>query len=186
MLEKLNRIKLLAMDVDGVLTDGSMVFGPMGDIKLFNVMDGLGIRLAISAGLEIAWITGNISNPVTERAKSLMVTELHQGQRYKSTALKEIAARRGLSLDEIAYIGDDLNDLPAIEAAGAAFAVANAAREVKTSADFVTEKSGGHGAVREVIEMILKQQGKWDNGVHGFLELLRAEQEKGEAPGAVT
>ncbi|MEN6371872.1 MAG: HAD hydrolase family protein [Armatimonadota bacterium] len=186
MLEKLNRIKLLAMDVDGVLTDGSMVYGSESEIKLFNVMDGLGIRLAIAAGLEIAWITGNVSAPVTARAKSLMVAELYQGQRYKSVALKEIAGRKGLLLDEVAYIGDDLNDLPAIEAAGAAFAVANAASEVKTSADFITERSGGHGAVREVIEMILKQQGRWDDGVQKLLELLRAEQERGEAPGAVT
>lgn len=186
MLEKLNRIKLLAMDVDGVLTDGSMAYGTAGDIKLFNVMDGLGIRLAIASGLEIAWITGNISTPVAERAKSLMVTELHQGQRYKSAALKEIAARTGISIEEIGYIGDDLNDLPAIELAGAAFAVANAASEVKTASDFIIEKPGGRGAVREAIEMILKQQGRWDQGVKIFLDMLKDEQEKGEAPGAVT
>jgi 3-deoxy-D-manno-octulosonate 8-phosphate phosphatase (KDO 8-P phosphatase) len=184
-VDKLKPIKLLAMDVDGVLTDGSMVLGPVGDIKLFNVLDGLGINLALSIGLEIAWITGNVSDAVRNRAESLGVTELHQGARFKSTALKDIASRRGLSFDEIAYIGDDLNDLPAIELAGATFAVANASHEVQTAADFITEKRGGRGAVREVIETILKAQDRWEDGVSAFLDKLRAEQERGEATGQV-
>ena len=185
-MDKLKRIKLLAMDVDGVLTDGSMIFGPTGDIKVFHVLDGLGIDLAMRAGLRIAWITGNTSAAVAERARSLGVTELYQGQRDKSAALRGIAERNSVALEEVAYIGDDLNDLPALEAAGAAFAVANAAPEVRAAADFVTERSGGRGAVREAIEMILKAQGYWDDGIRAFLDMLREQQEKGEAPGAVT
>jgi len=182
---KLKRVRLLAMDVDGVLTDGSMVIGQHGDTKVFNVLDGLGISLAMEAGLDIAWVSGNNSTVVTERARSLGVEEVHQAERYKSVALREVAERKGLSLEEVAYIGDDLNDLPAFEASGVAFAVANAAPEVKAAADYVTERSGGRGAVREVIEMILKAQGRWDDGVRAFLETLRRQQEKGEAPGQV-
>jgi len=184
-MDKLKQIKLLAMDVDGVLTDGSMIFGPTGEIKVFNVLDGLGIRLALSVGLEIAWITGNVSDSVAQRARSLRVVELHQGQRLKSAALRSIAARKNLAMEEIAYIGDDLNDLPAMELAGFAFTVPNAVSEVQVAADFITQKPGGQGAVREVIEIILKSQNKWDEGVSKFLELLKTEQEQGEAPGAV-
>jgi 3-deoxy-D-manno-octulosonate 8-phosphate phosphatase (KDO 8-P phosphatase) len=185
-MDKLIRIKLLAMDVDGVLTDGSMIFGPEGDIKVYNTLDGLGIRLAMAAGLDIAWITGNTSSAVAARAKTLQVTELHQGQRFKSVALQDIAKRKMLDVNEIAYIGDDLNDLPAMEIAGASFTVPNAASEVIVAADYVTEKSGGHGAVREVIEMILKAQDRWGDGIKMFLNVLKEEQANGGAPGAVT
>lgn len=184
-MDKLKPIKLLAMDVDGTLTDGSMILLTEGDIKIFNVMDGLGMNLAMSIGLEIAWITGNISAAVTQRASSLRITELHQGARFKSAVLRDIALRKELAREELAYIGDDLNDLPAFGVAGVTFAVASAASEVKVAADFVTDRSGGRGAVREVIEMILKAQGRWDDGVRAFLDKLRAEQERGEAPGAV-
>ncbi len=185
-MERLAKIKLLAMDVDGVLTDGSMVLGPIGDIKLFNVLDGLGINLAISIGLEVAWITGNVSQAVADRARVLGVTELHQGARLKSVALRSIAEKRGLSFEEIAYIGDDLNDIPAIELAGVSFTVPNASDDVKDAVDFITDKPGGRGAVREVIEKILRTQGKWEEGVQVFLARLKSEQERGEAPGQVT
>lgn len=181
-MQKLKQIKLIAMDVDGVLTDGSMIFGASGDVKIFNVLDGLGIRLAMNLGVEIVWISGNTSEAIERRAHALQVTELHQGQRLKSVTLQEIAKRKGLSMEEIAYIGDDLNDLPAIELVRASFAVANASSEVKNAAEYVTDKFGGHGAVREVIEMILKAQGRWDEGVRAFLENLKREQEEGAAP----
>jgi 3-deoxy-D-manno-octulosonate 8-phosphate phosphatase (KDO 8-P phosphatase) len=147
-VEKLKRIKLLAMDVDGVLTDGSMIVSAEGDTKVFNVYDGLGIGLAMAAGLEVVWITGNVSPAVARRAESLGITELFQGARYKSVALLQIAETQGLALEEIAYIGDDLNDLPALESAGVGFAVANAVSEVKDAADIVTAQPGGRGAVR--------------------------------------
>jgi 3-deoxy-D-manno-octulosonate 8-phosphate phosphatase (KDO 8-P phosphatase) len=182
-MERLKRIKLLAMDVDGVLTDGSMILGSKGEVKVFDAHDGLGITLALESGLEIAWITGNNSESVAKRAEALGVTNLFLGARYKSVAIGEIARQKGLKLTEIAYIGDDLNDLPALEAVGAAFAVANASAEAKAAADFVTDKSGGHGAVREAIEMILKAQGRWEEGVQLFLARLQREQESGQAPG---
>lgn len=185
-MDKLTQIKLLAMDVDGVLTDGSMIFGQSGDIKVFNALDGLGIGLARAAGLEVAWISGNISAAVADRAQRLQVTEVHQGQRYKPAAIADISNRLGLIKEEIAYIGDDLNDLPAFEEVGIGFAVANAAPEVKIAADYVTERRGGHGAVREVIETILKAQGRWEEAIKAFLDKLQTQQEKGEAPQAVT
>ena len=185
-MERLKRIKLLAMDVDGVLTDGSMIFGSKEEIKVFNALDGLGITLAIEIGLEIAWITGNKSESVAKRAEALGVTNLFLGARYKSVAIEELARRKGLKTEEIAYIGDDLNDLPAMKTAGVAFAVANASPEAKAAVDFVTEKSGGHGAVREAIEMILKAQDRWEEGIQAFLNRLRREQESGEAPGEIT
>lgn len=184
-MEKLKHIKLLAMDVDGVLTDGSMIFGPQGDTKVFNVHDGLGINLALSAGLEIAWITGNKSNAVEARAKMLGIAELHQGARFKSMVLRDIMARLELTKDEVAYIGDDLNDLPAFEEAGVTFTVADAASEIRVAADFITVKSGGHAAVREVIELILKEQNRWEDGVQMFLDKLRSEQEGLVSDGAV-
>ena len=178
MIEKLKPIKLIAMDVDGVLTDGSIIMSAEGDIKIYSVMDGLGISLAIAAGVSIVWITGNISPAIERRAAALRITELYQGARYKSVALRKVAEDRGLELEEIAFIGDDLNDLPAFELAGISFAVANAADEVKAAADIITKRSGGKGAVREVIETVLNAQGRWESGVQAFLNRLREEEEQ--------
>lgn len=184
-MDKLRAIKLFAMDVDGVLTDGAIVIGPTGETKIFHVLDGLGINLALTIGIEVAWITGNRSHAVAERARQLMVREVHQGARFKSVVLKDLAARHGVTMDEIAYMGDDLNDLPALELAGVTFAPANAVPEVKSRVDFVTERSGGDGAVREAIEMILNAQGRWQEGVQAFLDKLKSEQGQDEEPGAV-
>ena len=170
MKDRLGKIKVFAMDVDGTLTDGAMTIHNGEQIKTFNVYDGLGIRLAIECGLHIAWITLNPSNTVADRAKGLGVEDVYQSIRVKSDALRELAEARGVSLEEIAYIGDDLNDLPAFSVAGFKFAPVNAVEEVKERADFVTYKSGGSGAVREAIEMILKARGQWEDVVAGFLE----------------
>ena len=183
--DKLSKIKLLAMDVDGTLTDGTMTFVNGEQIKSFSVYDGLGIRLAINHGLGIAWITGNRSDAVAERAEMLGVKDVFQGARFKSEAMAETARRHGLSLDEIAYIGDDLNDLPAFERAGYAFAVGNSADEVKSAADCVTTRRGGEGAVREAIETILKASGEWEEAMKGFLDELRKEQPQAGGPEAV-
>jgi len=185
MNERLARIRLLAMDVDGTLTEGEMVFVDGEQIKVFNVYDGLGTRLAINAGLKIAWVTGNVARAVSDRAESLGVTDVCQGVRYKSDAIDALAARHGLEPDEIAYVGDDLNDLPAFERAGVSIAVANAVDEVKARADLVTQRGGGHGAVREVIEMILRARGEWEAAVESFLEELRREQDGKAGPEAV-
>jgi 3-deoxy-D-manno-octulosonate 8-phosphate phosphatase (KDO 8-P phosphatase) len=176
-MERLGKIKLLAMDVDGVLTDGSMMYVEgSSQSKVFNVQDGLGIRLAMLAGLKIAWITGNVSTAITRRAEDLGVTDLYQGARHKPEALGDLAANYGLAKDEIAYIGDDLNDLPAFAASGVTFAPNNAALDVREAADVITQHSGGSGAVREVIEMILQDQGLWKDAVAAILQEFEREQ----------
>lgn len=185
MNDKLSKIKLLAMDVDGTLTDGSMIFHNGDQIKSFNVLDGLGIRLAMNYGLGIAWVTGNATPSVSERAEKLGVVDVYQGARFKSEALKRIASDHGLSASEIAFMGDDLNDLPAFEHAGFSFAVSNAAEEVKARADMVTQRSGGHGAVREAIEVIFKAKGQWEEAVTSFLRELEEEQAGKKGPEAV-
>ncbi|MBQ7525083.1 MAG: HAD hydrolase family protein [Abditibacteriota bacterium] len=184
MREKLEKIKVLAMDIDGTLTDGTLVFHGESQIKLFNVYDGLGIRLAMNAGLAIAWVTGNISDSVTKRAESLGLKEVYQGSRFKAVTIKEIAEKHGITTDEIAFVGDDINDIPALRVCGFAVAVANAVPEVKAIADYITETPGSKGAVREVIELILKTQGRWDDAVEAFLAMLEREQAaKSEGPG---
>lgn len=185
MDNRLSKIKLLVMDVDGTLTDGSMTFVGGEQIKTFNVYDGLGIRLAMNYGLGIAWITGNTSTAVAERAKTLGIADVYQGCWYKPDSLRDIASRRGLSMDEIAYIGDDLNDLPAFDVAGLSFAVSNASEEVKARADMITQKPGGQGAVREAIEIILKAGGQWEDAVNSFLSELAKEATGKRGPEAV-
>lgn len=185
MLERLKKIKLLAMDVDGTLTDGSMIFLGNDQMKVFSVYDGLGIRLAMNYGLKIAWVTGNVTESVEQRARTLGVTDVYQGARFKSDAMKQIASDHSLTMDEIAYIGDDLNDIPAFDCAGVSFAVANAVEEVKQRADVLTTNRGGQGAVREAIEAILKVHGTWDDAVSSFLDELAREEAGRKGPEAV-
>ncbi|MCE5198396.1 MAG: HAD hydrolase family protein [Armatimonadota bacterium] len=185
MNDRLSRIKLLAMDIDGTLTDGAMIFFNGEQVKSFSVYDGLGIRLAVNYGLRIAWVTGNVSTSVSERARTLGVVDVYQGARFKSNAMRELMEQYGLSREDVAYIGDDLNDLPAFEVCGVSFAVDNAADEVKQRADVVTQKRGGKGAVREAIEAILRARGEWDTAVASFLEELSREDEEKKGPEAV-
>ncbi|MCL5103448.1 MAG: HAD hydrolase family protein [Armatimonadetes bacterium] len=185
MKRRLAKVKMLVMDVDGTLTDGSMTFIDGEQIKTFNVHDGLGIRLAMSYGLGIAWVTGNTSSAVDERARQLGIVDIYQGSWYKPDSLREIAARHELSMDQIAYIGDDLNDLPAFEVAGFSFAVRNATEYVKARADMVTRKSGGQGAVREAIEIILKAGGQWEDAVRSFLSELEKDAASKRGPEAI-
>lgn len=185
MTENLSNIRLLAMDVDGTLTDGAMIFLGGEQMKVFSVYDGLGIRLAMNFGLKIAWVTGNVTDSVVHRARSLGVMDVYQGARLKSIAVKQIASDHGLDANQIAYIGDDLNDIPAFECAGVSFATANAVDEVKERADIVTSRSGGRGAVREAIETILKSTGRWAEAVDSFLDELASEEAEGKGPEAV-
>lgn len=184
-MKDLSNIKMLAFDVDGVMTDASMIYGPDGQTKVFNAQDGLGIRLARVAGMNIVIITGNITPVVAQRAADLKVNAIFQNARYKAAGLKAASEKCGVKLEEIAYMGDDLNDLPAFELAGVSFAPANAVHDVKNAADYITERSGGHGAVREMIEQILKAQGKWEDAVKAFLEVLKEEQVEGGTAGVV-
>jgi 3-deoxy-D-manno-octulosonate 8-phosphate phosphatase (KDO 8-P phosphatase) len=170
----LARIRLLALDVDGVLTDGGVYFDAGGgEMKRFHIHDGLGIVLARFAGLQIAWITGRNSPIVERRARELGVTLLRQGIRDKAPVLAELGLKAGVLASEIAYMGDDLNDVPALYAAAVAITPANAtAPEVLAAANFVTPRAGGFGAVRDAIEAILRARGDYDSAVSAYLASL--------------
>src|SRR5579871_5781200 len=154
--ERLSAVRLLAMDVDGVLTDGALIYDSRGrECKRFHVSDGLGMVVLRQSAVLVAWISGRRHAGVEQRAKELQVGELRQGVRDKQAVLTEIGANANIPLSEIAYIGDDWNDIPALEIVGCPIAVANAAAVVKEHAVFITSASGGNGAVREVCEAIL-------------------------------
>jgi 3-deoxy-D-manno-octulosonate 8-phosphate phosphatase (KDO 8-P phosphatase) len=156
-------IRLLAMDVDGVLTDGGIFLHHDGtESKRFNLLDGHGIRMWHKAGLKTAFISGRIAQATEHRALQLEVTYVFQECREKLPVFEQLLAESGLKASEVAYIGDDLMDIPLLRRAGFSAAVANAVQEVKQNAKYVTAAPGGGGAVREVIEYILKNAGKWD------------------------
>ncbi|MGC8842701.1 MAG: KdsC family phosphatase [bacterium] len=172
-LSQLLNIKALAMDVDGVLTDGGIILESSGqEAKIFNAQDGLGISLAKKAGLRIIWITGRSSPLVDKRAKELEVDLLIQGAKGKARALKEACQALKISLKEVAYIADDLNDYPAFSLAGLKIAVGNAVEEIKEKADLLLSKEGGRGAVREAIEEILRKQERYEEARKLFLQAL--------------
>jgi 3-deoxy-D-manno-octulosonate 8-phosphate phosphatase (KDO 8-P phosphatase) len=158
----LSDIKLLVLDVDGVLTDGSIIVNADGsESKAFSTLDGHGIRMAKRAGLKVALLSGRSCLPVEHRAKQLNIDHCLQDCHDKLPALKDLLAKMGLQPDEVAFVGDDLPDLPVIRYVGFAAAVANADEKVKEKAHFVTDRKGGSGAVREVIDYILKETGLW-------------------------
>jgi 3-deoxy-D-manno-octulosonate 8-phosphate phosphatase (KDO 8-P phosphatase) len=164
-------IKLLILDVDGVLTDGQIIFGHDGELmKNFHSQDGLGITAAHRAGLKTAIITGRESQIVHLRSSELKIVDVYQGSMSKIEALAALIAKYNLKLEEVAYVGDDLLDLPVMVQVGLSCAVANAVAEVKQHAHFVTVHQGGHGAVREVVEFILKAQEKWDDIVNAYMQ----------------
>ena len=158
----LARIRLLVLDVDGVLTDGAITYTDAGDeLKTFHVRDGSAIKLWHLAGHGSAIISGRSSRAVARRAAELGIRDVLQGQADKATALDEILSRMGVTADETAVIGDDLPDLPLFSRAGFAAAVADAVPELRAAAGLVTMAPGGRGAVREVVEYLLKAQGRW-------------------------
>ena len=163
------KIKLLVLDVDGVLTDGKLYYGNNGEeLKAFNIQDGLGIKLLQEGGVKVGIITGRVSTLLQRRADELGVTSVIQGREDKLTALKEMLQSQNLGLHEIAFMGDDLPDLSAINAVGLGITVANASSTLSVGADWQTLRSGGNGAVRETAEMILKAQNKFDDLVERF------------------
>jgi 3-deoxy-D-manno-octulosonate 8-phosphate phosphatase (KDO 8-P phosphatase) len=162
-------IELLVLDVDGVLTDGSIFLTGDGEIKRFNAHDGLGIKLAMAANIEVAIATARVSAPVTQRAAELGINTAMQGRIDKVTAVAELATERGLDHRRIAYIGDDLPDLPAMRSVGLPIAVANARPEVREVALHTTSASGGNGAVREAVEWLLEMRGQKDSVMARFL-----------------
>jgi 3-deoxy-D-manno-octulosonate 8-phosphate phosphatase (KDO 8-P phosphatase) len=169
-LEKLKDIKLLILDVDGVLTDGSVIYNDDGlETKAFNVKDGLGIRLLMEAGIHICIATGRRSQALLHRCKDLGIEHVFDGLSDKAAILDLIIDRTGVSAGEAAFIGDDLPDLPLMRRVGLSIAVADASEIVLENADMVTLAPGGQGAVREVSETLLKAQGLWENILKRFL-----------------
>ena len=185
------KIKLLLFDVDGVLTDGKLFFLPdrnpqasseltaQGSIEFkgFHAHDGVAVSLARIGGLRTGLITRRFSETVAVRARDLKLEFVSQGTKDKGAALQDIVRQAGLQLDQAAFIGDDIVDLPAMRAGGLAIAVKNARAEVKKEAHYITPHEGGDGALRDAVEFILKAQSKWKEAVENYL------QDKGAIPG---
>jgi 3-deoxy-D-manno-octulosonate 8-phosphate phosphatase (KDO 8-P phosphatase) len=158
------------MDVDGVLTNGEIVYSDAGDeMKVFNILDGQGITIAHHGGLMTAIITGRAAAVVQRRASELGITHVYQGCRDKGAAIRRLMAELGLKREEVAFVGDDINDIPAFREVGLKIAVSSASADLKAQADYVTHERGGNGAVREVVELILQSQEKWTAAVERFL-----------------
>jgi len=179
------RIKVLLFDVDGVLTDGSITVIPGADgkateVKSFSAHDGLGIALAHVAGLKIGWITKRVSQVVAIRAHDLRVEHLYQGQHYKVQALDQVMTDEGCTLEEIAYVGDDIIDLPVLRKVGLAVASANARAEVKAIAHYVTPNPGGYGAGRDAIDLLLNARGVLQQTIEQYLDPDNIEAKKAD------
>lgn len=174
-------IKLLGLDVDGVLTDNALFIGVVEgkrvEFKRFDVQDGLGFVLLRGTGIEVCWVSGRVSESTVERARELQITELVQDRgANKLVPVQEILTRKGLRWDELAWVGDDIADIPVLRKAGLALAPENAVPEVKAMAHHVTTTRGGHGAVREVIVDLLTARGAYDGALRRYLE------ERGDHP----
>ena len=176
VLARARRIKLFLMDVDGTLTDGGVCListvaadgaadPVVSEMKVFSAHDGQGLSLAHTMGIQTGFITGRSSPAVARRAKELKVTFVYLGQAKKTQAFEECMQRAGVSAEEVAYLGDDLPDIPLAQRAGLAVCVADGAPELAAVCHFTTRRKGGRGAAREVIELILKAQGRWEEAV---------------------
>ncbi len=167
--DRVIRIKLLILDCDGVLTDGRIILlSETEETKFFDVKDGHGIRMAARAGLKTAIISGRASFAVRARVRDLGVAYLHESAWVKIGPYEEVLSAEGIGDDAVCYVGDDVTDIPLLRRAGLAVAVADAVDEAKQYAHYVTVRRGGRGAVREVIELILKTQGKWDEAMSRY------------------
>lgn len=164
--KKAAKIKLVLLDVDGVLTDGGIILDDRGvEAKRFDVRDGHGIALLVDCGIKVGFITGRYSNIVRRRAKELGVTIVYQGVKDKGQIYERIKRNTGLKDDQIAYVGDDIYDLPILQKVGFAITVRDGWPGLKTRVAYVTKKKGGEGAVREVSELVLRVQNKWPQTV---------------------
>ncbi|MGE5841992.1 MAG: KdsC family phosphatase [Deltaproteobacteria bacterium] len=156
------KVKLLILDVDGVLTDGRIILNDRGEeTKHFNVKDGHGLRVLMQAGIEVALISGRNSPAAEFRARGIGISEVHLGVTNKAEVCADLIHRKGLDKPEVCCMGDDLPDLPLFEQSGISVAVADAVPEIRAAAAFSTERRGGEGAVRELCEMILRAKGLW-------------------------
>jgi 3-deoxy-D-manno-octulosonate 8-phosphate phosphatase (KDO 8-P phosphatase) len=168
--ERAGQVRLLILDVDGVLTDGRIYFGADGEaFKAFHVRDGHGLKMVQRAGLEVAVLSGRRSDAAFHRARELGITRFYEGLRDKVAVMEELAATLDLAPQALAAVGDDLVDLPLFARVGLAVAVADAAPEVKAAAHWVTASEGGFGAVREVCDLLLKAQGKWGEALSPWI-----------------
>jgi len=166
---KLKKIKLLLLDVDGVLTDGSIIYTDSGEeIKQFDVKDGLGIRLLIEAGIKVAIISGRSSQALAKRCNNLGIKYLFDGRRNKAESFGQILKQVKVLPEEIAFICDDLPDMSLMKKVGLSIAVSDACDTIINKADMITKAKGGKGAVREVCDSILKAQGHWQNIIEHF------------------
>ncbi|MCI0488877.1 MAG: HAD-IIIA family hydrolase [Blastocatellia bacterium] len=169
LLERARRVRLLILDCDGVLTDGLITLLPDGDeVKTFDVKDGHAMVMLARAGIRVAIISGRESRAVRKRAEELGVAHLYEKAWIKLDSYEKILAEEGLKDEEVCYVGDDVVDIPLLRRAGLSVAVADAVGEVKEYSHLVTERGGGRGAVREVIELILRAQGKWEEALSRY------------------
>jgi 3-deoxy-D-manno-octulosonate 8-phosphate phosphatase (KDO 8-P phosphatase) len=169
------RIKLLGLDVDGVVTNNAIYLGLVGgqrvEFKQFDIQDGLAMGLVRRMGLAVAWVSGRYSDATTLRATELHIDEVIQDKgARKVPGMTEMLLRRGIGWDEVAFLGDDLADVPVLRRVGLPMAVSNAVAEVKQLAAYTTAAPGGSGAVREAIEALLRAQGRWDEAVKVYLD----------------
>lgn len=169
MEERLRRIRLLLLDVDGVMTDGRIIYDDRGcELKAFDVKDGHGIKMLQRAGIEVGIITGRQSQVVDIRARELGIEILYQGVKDKLVPYREILLTRGLRDEEIAYVGDDVVDLPILRRVGFAATVADAVTEIRPYVHHVASRRGGRGAVREICDLLLKGSGRWEEALRRY------------------
>ncbi len=175
LLQRIKRIRLLILDVDGVMTDGALVIGDDGqEYKRFFAQDGLGLTMLRSTGVEIAIITGRTSNVVKKRAEEIGVNHLYQGKRNKYEAYLELLAATGLNPEQTAFMGDDIIDLPVMTQVGLSLSVPEGHALARQHAHWLSERAGGYGAVRDACELIMTAQGTLDDQVNRFLSLSSA------------
>lgn len=169
ILNKAKKIKLLLLDVDGVLTDGRIIYDSRGhDMKFFDVHDGLGVYLLKKAGIPTVLITAKSSRAIKPRARDMKVDAVYADVSPKTSVLDKILKKYGVNTEEVCFAGDDLVDLGLLKRVGFPIAVANANCEIKQAACYITVKPGGRGAVREIAELLLKSQGKWEDVMRSY------------------
>jgi 3-deoxy-D-manno-octulosonate 8-phosphate phosphatase (KDO 8-P phosphatase) len=165
-MERLNAIRLLLLDVDGVLTAGEIIYGDSGEQhKIFNVKDGVGLRMLKAAGIQVGIVTGRSGEALLHRCRNLGIDLIFDGVRDKAQLLDPITAQTGIGVEQIAFVGDDLPDLSIMRKVKLAVAVADAHPAIRETAHMITVAGGGRGAVREVCDALLKAQGRWDEMV---------------------
>jgi len=172
--ERIKRVKMLLLDVDGVMTNGGIILGPgKMEMKKFHAHDGMGIALAKAAGLWVGILTGRDSDTVRKRARELKIDIVEQGFLDKEKSYQGVLKKYGLKDEEIAYVGDDLLDIPILERVGFSICVANGVEEAKKISHYVTKRNGGDGAVREVVEMLLLEKGKKEAALTSIFKAIK-------------